>query len=319
MENRGQLGRGDVVLYATGDPLSVAFGAGWVDYSLRTVDGEDVAALQFRVRFEGATLVAPEGRGVLDHPTHFLRGGASSGWVTGVRSFSEVLYEGLWDGVDLLFLIDDGRLKYDLLVRPEGDASAIAFSYEGVDGLSIDGGTGDLLVRTSLGDLREDAPLSYHVTATGGREEVESAFSLSQGDTLGFSVPGRDPARTLVIDPGLEFSTLFGGRGDDRIEGSHLVDFGPGGTIYIAGTTTGDDLPITPGAFCDTFRGGMMLYYDAFVAKFSADGASILYCTYLGGTGTDVAHAIDVDASGRASVVGYTLSLIHISEPTRPY
>jgi fibronectin type 3 domain-containing protein len=308
LENRGQLGRDDVAFYASGDAISVAFGHGWVDYSIREGRGVDVSSLQFRVRFLGAVPVAPVGTGILGHPTHFLIGGQPAGWVTGVRSYSGVLYEGVWDGVDLGFCIADGYLKYDLLVRPGADVGSIAFSYEGVDCLRLEEGSGDLLVTTSLGVVREDSPTSYQVTADGDRVDVASGFSLVGDAVLGFDVPDMDPALTLVIDPGVEFSSFFGASGDDRIEGSHLVDFGPGGTVYIAGTTSGDDLPITPGAFCDTFRGGMMLYYDAFVAKFSADGSTILYCTYLGGTGTDTAYAIDVDASGQASVVGYTFS-----------
>ena len=307
VENRGQLDRDDVAFYAVGQPLSVAFGQGWVDYCLRRADGDDVTVLQFRVTFEGASSVGPVGGDTLDHPTNFIRGSARGDWVSGVRSFSEVLYQDLWDGVDLRFHMADGKLKYDLVVSPDGDVADIAFSYEGVDGLSLDTSTQDLLVHTSLGVVREDAPRSYHL-GPSGTSEVASAFSISGGDTLAFCVPDRDPRATLVIDPGLEFSTLFGASGDERIEGSHLVEVGPGNTIYIAGTTTGDDLPITPGAFCDTFRGGQMMMYDAFVAKFSSDGSTIIYCTYLGGTGTDTAYALDVDAIGRAAVVGYTFS-----------
>ena len=47
---------------------------------------------------------------------------------------------------------------------------------------------------------------------------------------------------------------------------------------------------------------------NVFVTKWSADGSQVLYSTYLGGSGSDWANAIAVDASGSAYVTGYTFS-----------
>ncbi|MCC7496862.1 MAG: SBBP repeat-containing protein [Bryobacterales bacterium] len=75
------------------------------------------------------------------------------------------------------------------------------------------------------------------------------------------------------------------------------------GFIYLAGWTDSTDLPMVnagqPGS-----GGGV----DAFVAKLSADGKSVLYCTYLGGSGDDRAFAIAVDSAGNAYVTGWTTS-----------
>jgi hypothetical protein len=61
-------------------------------------------------------------------------------------------------------------------------------------------------------------------------------------------------------------------------------------------------------ALLATFGGGQ---YDAFVAKINPSqvgGASLVYSTYLGGSGQDLSYGIAVDGSGAAYVTGYTSS-----------
>ncbi len=45
-----------------------------------------------------------------------------------------------------------------------------------------------------------------------------------------------------------------------------------------------------------------------FVTKLSADGAALVYSTYLGGNGADIARGIAVDAAGSAYITGQTSS-----------
>src|SRR5205814_1713305 len=63
------------------------------------------------------------------------------------------------------------------------------------------------------------------------------------------------------------------------------------------------DLP-TANAFQVATAGG----HDAFVAELSATGQTLLYSSYLGGSGDDFAREIAVDPSGNAYVVGFTNS-----------
>ncbi|MBT2551841.1 SBBP repeat-containing protein [Arthrobacter sp. ISL-5] len=71
----------------------------------------------------------------------------------------------------------------------------------------------------------------------------------------------------------------------------------------MTGQTTSTDFPTTPGAFDTTFNGG---FDDAFVTKLSPTGSSLLYSTYLGGSGTSQGNGIAVDAAGSAYVTGQT-------------
>src|SRR5207237_3971226 len=58
------------------------------------------------------------------------------------------------------------------------------------------------------------------------------------------------------------------------------------------------------------FDGGHFHFqtFDGFVSKISADGSTLVYSTFLGGSYDDFANAIAVDADGNAYVAGSTAS-----------
>jgi len=99
----------------------------------------------------------------------------------------------------------------------------------------------------------------------------------------------------------LVYSTYLGGSD---------VDFGSGitvdgaGNAYVTGATCSTDFP-TNNPFQPSFDGGN---YDVFVAKLNPAGDTLVYSTYLGGSGDDEAFAIAVDAAGNAYVTGLTTS-----------
>jgi hypothetical protein len=106
----------------------------------------------------------------------------------------------------------------------------------------------------------------------------------------------------------LLYSTYLGGSGDDMGQGI-AVDSNL--NAYVTGTTNSTDFP-TRNPFQSTCNGcvpGYAAYVNAFVAKLSAVGTSLVYSTYLGGSVSDFGNGIAVDSSGRAYVTGNTGSL----------
>jgi hypothetical protein len=84
---------------------------------------------------------------------------------------------------------------------------------------------------------------------------------------------------------------------------------------YVTGSTESSDFPTTPGAFQRTLKAKVIPGdphdihgSNAYVTKFAADGRSLVYSTFLGGTVSDEAAAIALDDSGRAYVTGSTQS-----------
>lgn len=96
---------------------------------------------------------------------------------------------------------------------------------------------------------------------------------------------------------GLVFATYLGGSGVDN---ANAVALDNEGNVFVAGYTRSANLPIV-NAFQDKLAGRVG---DAFVAKLSGDGSRLVYSTYLGGDGDDVAMGIAVDSGGNAFVTG---------------
>ncbi|GAH71904.1 unnamed protein product, partial [marine sediment metagenome] len=144
-ENLGQFGEGAGSFYCMGEPLSVALGPGWVSYQHR--DDAAQEGVMIRVDFEGADPVEPVGLSPTSYPTNFLKGNDPDRWVIGARSYGQVRYESLWDGIDLQYRFESGMLKYDFIVEPFADISQIRMQYQGHNSLLLDEATGDLIIR----------------------------------------------------------------------------------------------------------------------------------------------------------------------------
>jgi hypothetical protein len=99
----------------------------------------------------------------------------------------------------------------------------------------------------------------------------------------------------------LVFSTYLGGSADDRAYGIALDG---SKNVYITGATSSTNFPTATGAFQPSLRGSS----NAFVTEFNPGGNSLLYSTYLGGSGTDQASSIAVTPAGIAFVTGSTNS-----------
>ncbi|MBM3753930.1 MAG: hypothetical protein FJW38_08120 [Acidobacteria bacterium] len=115
----------------------------------------------------------------------------------------------------------------------------------------------------------------------------------------------------------LAYSTYLGGNSTDRC---YAVAADNAGSAYVTGRTSSTNFPVTESAPQSAYRGGApqtnmagspigVAGSDVFVAKLNPTGSSIVYATYVGGSGNEVATAIAVDGQGAAYVGGVTNSV----------
>ena len=143
---------------------------------------------------------------------------------------------------------------------------------------------------------------------------VNSSFdTIAAGWSLSIDLPASAGARSFngggvdafvaIFSPvggQLLSCTYLGGTGDDRAFG---VALDSSANIYVTGWSSSVNFPLV-----SPIQSHLSGARDAFIAKLNPTASSIVYSTYLGGTGVDYANAIAVDSLGEAVIVGDTTS-----------
>ncbi len=254
--------------------------------------------------FIDANDVTPQGTSASPGEYNYLLGSDPSSWVIGVTAFKAVIYQGLYEGIDLIYTIKGGQLKYDVVVHPGADPGQFRVSAKGHDSMAVTEG-GDLVVTTSFGDLVDGGLVAFY--GDDPTDTIDCRFVLEGTETYSFELAPYDTSREVVIDP-LVYSSYLGGQLYEEAEGM-TVD--KEGNIYICGWSSSSRFPVTPTSYQDEQNGS----FDAFLCKFTPDLTKLRYATFVGGDAFEFCSAVHVTDDGRAYLIGRT----HSDEwPTSP-
>lgn len=226
--------------------------------------------------------------------TMHLRGGKSLA-MSFPRSLAErdsnrIIYHHVFSGIDLVVYGKGREIEYDWIVAPGADVGAVQVSFSGAQDVSVDR-SGDLVIDTAAGEVRQTAPVLYQV-GRRGRQPVNGRFELRADGQVGFAVGAYDRTRELVIDPSIAYSVGFGGTGYSSCCGPTglTISFADTatsmgrdrfGNFYFAGTTFSADFPLINPVQKLPQGASNPGYCSTFVAKVSADGTTLLYSTYI--------------------------------------
>lgn len=165
---------------------------------------------------------------------------------------------------------------------------------------------GQLVYCTYLGGSGDDRAFGVAVDASN------NTYVTGWSSSANFPVVGGVQARLsgardafiAKLNPtgsALIYSTYLGGSGVDY---ANAIAVDSLGQAVIVGDTTSTNLPVTAGVFQRTPAGGQ----DVFVARLAANGASLSFMTYFGGSSTDHGTAVQVDPTGPIVIGGGTNS-----------
>jgi hypothetical protein len=251
-----------------------------------------------RMHLVGANQSAPvDASGAMAGTSNYFIGNDPDKWRSGVARYARVSYKNVYPGVEMAFHGSGRELEFDFVLAPGANPVPIGFQFSGNRGMKTDD-TGDLIISSAAGNVLLHKPVAYQ-EQNGSRQPVDARFILKAANQVAFELGNYDRSRELVIDPSVTYaySTYLGGSGDDY---GLSITSDSNGNAYVTGETTSSGFPGANGSLHGT--------KNAFVAKFGADGSSLIYFTYVGGSQTESGNGIAVDASGDAFVAGGTQS-----------
>ncbi|MFZ1639892.1 MAG: SBBP repeat-containing protein [Candidatus Contendobacter sp.] len=205
--------------------------------------------------------------------------GSGNAYVTGYTTSTDfpkknAKYPNLWGPTDAF------------VFKLSSDGQTVLYStYLG--GSSFDGG----------GGIAVDRSGNAYVTGETGSTDFpkkNAKYPNLWGPTDAFVFKLSSDGQTVL------YSTYLGGSSADQGDG---IAVDGSGNAYVAGTTLSTDFPKVNAKYRNLWG-----LNDAFIFKLSSDGQTVLYSTYLGGSGLDFGFGIAVDGSSNAYVTGWTHS-----------
>jgi len=171
---------------------------------------------------------------------------------------------------------------------------------------SFDGGPGTDQIQAITTDAQGNTYVTG-MTTSGGLQGGTVTRCTTSGCIAGGSASRDIFVSKFSAGGQLVFTTYLGGQGRESGQGIAVDATG----IYVGGWTSSPDFPVSDASQLNLGGGSApndQGFRDAFAAKLSLGGNSVLYATYLGGTADDAALALRIDGSGRAYLTGFTVS-----------
>ncbi len=236
--------------------------------------------------------------------SNYFIGNDPARWQRNVPHFSRVQVAAVYPGIDIAFYGNREQLEYDFDLAPGADPQLIRLKAEGAQSISLDG-DGNAILHTNAGDVELQRPVAYQEIA-GVRHPVESAFLVSNGQQLQFSLGNYDHNSALVIDPVLLYGVELGGSNGNAAFGLAVDSTG---NTYVSGFTCSADFASTPGTY-GTLLGNSSMISDcssAFIVKMNPTASSLIYSDFFGSkTVFSAGGYLAVDSSGDAFLAGTT-------------
>lgn len=231
------------------------------------------------------------------HYYNYYLGNDPSKWQTEIYSSRNLMYQNVYDGINLSFYTQDKNLKYDWIVSPGADPRKIKLHYRGAN--SVAEFENGLHIVTGVNDWIEQKPYAYQII-NGNKTEVKCDFVVKD-DVVSFKIGKYDKSKELIIDPTLIFAT-YTGSAQDNWGFTATYDFND--NMYGAGIVFGNNaFPGNPGSFQLNFGLGT---YDVLLCKFNSNGNNLLYYTYLGAASSDAPVSLVCNSNNEIFILGVT-------------
>ena len=218
--------------------------------------------------------------------------------ITNVNGYRKVIFKNIYNNIDLVYNINENRLKYDFIVKPGGKVSDIKLKYKNEDNVYITT-EGKIRAINPFGELVTDVLYTYQFDGI----VVKSNYQKDTDGTISINTKEYDRTKDLIIDPYIG-ATYYGGSGWD--EGRSITSDG-NNNILITGSSTSLNFPVLNPGGGAYFKGTNNGNNDVFIIKFNSSSLR-QWATYYGGFAGDNGWSIAADGNNNIVVTGYTAS-----------
>jgi hypothetical protein len=236
--------------------------------------------------------------------SNYFLGSHKENWHTGLSHYGRVRYDGVYPGIDVVYYGNQNQLEYDFILHPGADPGRIRMQFRGAGRLSLTA-EGDLALEDGGVRLLQKKPYIYQQDpASPLRRPIGGKYKLLGRNVVAVEVEPYDRSLPLTIDPVVVYASFLGGSLGDAVT---AVKVDAAGMLYVYGYTNNSDLTATDGAYKTASAGDR----DLFLAKIDltqSGPASLVYFTYIGGTGADTSTGMALDSAGNVYLTGYTAS-----------
>ncbi len=237
-----------------------------------------------------------------DYENYFL-GSDKSKWKSDVRNYKQVFLRNIYDNIDYEVITGISGLKYNFHVKPGANPFKIKLKYTGVENIKIKDSA--LILKLEINEVIEHKPYAYQII-NETVVQVPCIYVLKE-NVLSYDFPkGYSKEHDLVIDPLLVFSAQIGATADNF---GMTATYDSQGNLYSGGMVYDIGYPTSVGVYDASFNNSVGYgNSDVFVTKYNASGNALLFSTYLGGSGTEVASSMIVDSNDNLCLYGATSS-----------
>ncbi len=173
------------------------------DVTLSGVEGlhnqpDSIETMMIKANFVGAN-TNPKMVGVdkIDYKCNYFIGNDQSKWATDVPNYTAVMYEQIYDGIDLKYYGNGRQMEYDFIVAPGADFSQIKIQYDGSESVAVND-NGELVVTTKWGEVIEQCPVVYQID-NNSRISVNGSYKIIGANSFSFELADYNPALPLEI------------------------------------------------------------------------------------------------------------------------
>ena len=244
----------------------------------------------------------------LQGKVNILRGPESQ-WKTGIPTYGSITYKNVWPNIDLRYDILSSELKQTIIAHPGSDLNDVCLRV----GKSPDAGVDNHVSKSSGDDRKGDVRVIRSVISDGDRDQNFPVTLVKDTDgTIRISAKSKgNYAKASVTMTSDWTSFISGGRvaADFLVEDMACARENDVTYAYVVGYL-GKELaeaqasfPGTAGSY-DPYPNG---HADGFLLKMNESLSEMVFFTYMGGSGQDIAKSVDVGPSFVA-VGGHTYS-----------